>query len=198
MKKLVAIRILILSLVALNTSSCLSQDVNLDFSKINKEGFTNLKAPLVLAEFNSVEELYRKAPEAVNLLVNESIQYNKENSKVSSVVTQLSIVKNQVIISKIYFLNEEAKQLVQGFYFDANSNSYLPIQTNDWSDALFGASCPSGMSEIKSCGNFGGTSDCVGGAIRDFLTKAIKSVGDCANVQVHVGALSTRICGGGC
>ena len=59
--------------------------------------------------------------------------------------------------------------------------------------------CPNGYSSLGTCGNFNqNQSDCLGSLTQTYFSDNLSAIGDCAEVRLIVGTLSTRACGRTC
>ena len=165
--------------------------IDLKNSKLNGE--------IKLFNFSNTKELISEIDEAINLITEDSKEIIKNNSEVTNVITNISFINGKAIISKILFVNNNTKKIIEGYELDTNSNTYALLSRKiNWDEILVGGGCPTGYSQLASCGNFSNPQTCVGNAIQTYLSANISGSGDCANVQVNVGALNTRVCGRTC
>lgn len=174
------------------------EKVDLTKMKIDLKN-SKLNGEIKLFTYSDTKELISNIDEAINLTTEDSKEIIKNNSEITNVITNISFINGKAIISKILYVNYKTKKIIEGYELDINSNTYarLPGDIN-WDEVIGGGGCPTGYSQLASCGNFSNPQTCVGNAIQTYLSANINGPGDCANVQVNVGALNTRVCGRTC
>jgi hypothetical protein len=174
------------------------EKVDLTKMKIDLKN-SKLNGEIKLFTFSNTKELISEIDEAINLITEDSKEIIKNNSEVTNVITNISFINGKAIISKILYVNYKTKKIIEGYELDTNSNTYALLSRKiNWDEILGGGGCPNGYSQLASCGNFSDPQTCVGNAIQTYLSANISGPGDCANVQVNVGALNTRVCGRTC
>lgn len=187
LKVLILLSIIILNSCNLQSNEELAEPINLDF--------TNLKIDVEITNtLFTLEEI--KLQEKVNNKVAKLLKVAKEtlleNKSVTNVIYSLNVENGNVRIENILLVNTNTEKVIKQQKYNSKAIPDL--------DELFnGGRCPSGYTQLASCSNLGdGTEDCIGGALTEYLSKNLTSVGDCTNINVSVGVLSTRVCGETC
>lgn len=183
--------------------SCESHDksnakVDLSGLEIDLKG-SKLGGKVELFSYENTEELLGNIDKSVNLVIADAEEVLKNNSEITNVLVDISFTNGVAVLTKILYVNQNTKKLIEGYEFDVNTNSYAELPTDlNLEEVFSGANCPTGYSQISSCGNFSDPQTCISNAIRNYLSANINGPGNCANVQVSVGAINTRVCGKTC
>lgn len=184
-------------------TGCSESDVT-EESVIKKEnGFESLRLsflnPIVVFEYASVEDIDKKLDEALPMLLDDLNEEIREK-KYSDVIAGLKFYNGRVIVSELVYFRDGDLVLEDSRYFDEKAGEYVPLSNGmEFTyNEIANGNCPEGYTRIGRCSNIGSTEGCLGGLISGYLTKNLKSIGDCANVQVSVGVVNTTVCGKTC
>lgn len=184
-------------------TGCSESDVT-EESVIKKEnGFESLRLsflnPIVVFEYASVEDIDKKLDEALPMLLDDLNEEIREK-KYSDVIAGLKFYNGRVIVSELVYFRDGDLVLEDSRYFNEEVGEYVPLSNGmEFTyNEIANGNCPEGYTRIGRCSNIGNTEGCLGGLISGYLTKNLKSIGDCANVQVSVGVVNTTVCGKTC
>ncbi len=132
---------------------------------------------------------------SLKMLFSEINEMKNKNKEIGEVVLHLSEMSGVVTLQGYHLISKDQKIL-------EFRHSSLSSQTESrWPNPIFilpAAACPNGYTDLGSCSNFGDTEECVGELISDHFSNSLNAPGDCANAQVQVGVLNTRVCGSTC
>lgn len=199
-KKLLFAFLVLFALSACEKKTENERKIDLSNIKIDLKD-SKLGGELVLFKYDNTSELFNQLTKSISVLNNDSKEILDKNSEVTNVVTNISFINGKATISKILYINEDQKKIIEGYEYESTTKTYNRLPTDEeslninWNDAIFGSYSPSGYSEVASCGNGNNPKECVTKAVSSYLSTNISGVGDCANVQVNVGIMSTRVCG---
>ena len=200
MKKLFLPFLSIFILIIISCEKQVEETNNLDLSKmqINLEE-SRLGQTIVLAYYSDISDLQKKVGEITTSLIEDSNEILNNNNEITDVITNIKFSNGKAIISEVFYVNLDTKEIIEGYVLNEETSTYQKVDPNlGGFDDFISGSCPSGYSQIGSCSNLNNPQTCVGNSIQTFLTTNINSIGDCANVQVSVGALNTKVCGKVC
>ena len=163
-------------------------NLNLEDSNLGKE--------LVLLQYNSVSDIQFNLEKKIELVLNNiRTEITESKGSITDIHIQLNINTGKITIAEFSKFNTGDNSIVEQVVYDQQSNSYNRLPTGILPDF---AKCPDGFTLIDSCSNVGNTSECVAQAISGFLTEAVSTIGDCAQVQIEVGTFTTKVCGKNC
>jgi hypothetical protein len=193
---------LFLTLIAISlTISCEKQDdaeAKVDFKNM-KIDLKNSKSgnEVVLFSYQNSQDIGVKLPNSIESTIVDAREIIKTNSEITNVITNISMTNGKAVITGIFYVNEKTKKIIEGYVLNSASNTYSRGEAG-WPEIFDGASCPDGFLQLGKCNNFDSPKTGVASLIANFFGSNLNGVGDCANVQVNVGAISTRVCGKTC
>lgn len=175
-----------------------SSQVNLGDIPVALE-YARLGGP-VLITYKDVPELIGKIGMAGVALYEDSREIMDQDSRTSSVITELELKDGRVLLTSVYYLDEVNQVVVGGHILDRQAGNYNEVSFAgpDWDPVFNGNRCPTGYSQLTSCVNFNDPTQCIGNALTAYVSENLSSMGDCVAIQVKVGALNTRVCGKSC
>lgn len=119
------------------------------------------------------------------LLSNEISEIRDENEEVESIV--------------LFISNDDKKIILDGYQLISNEDKTIEFKSNTrLKEPIPAGSCPDGFTDLGTCSNFGDTEECIAGKVSAHFSNTLAGPGDCSTVQVKIGTLSSRVCGGGC
>ena len=181
--------------------SCENEETKTSNEKIIDEITVDLTASKLgdnvsLMTYSSLQELEDKIPELVSSILDDVEDEKNQDSRISDAFINLKFVDGKVFLSEIVFYDNINDLFISGLVLDFDTMLYQTI--NRFPPHLVVGGCPSGYTSLGSCSNFSNPKACVANKISTFMSANISGMGDCANVQVSVGALATTVCGSLC
>ncbi|OIQ22059.1 MAG: hypothetical protein BM557_01385 [Flavobacterium sp. MedPE-SWcel] len=161
----------------------------------------NIGSQIILFSYTNVSEAQQLVDAAVADLIVDSKEDLGERTDATQMLTNVKISGGKAYVNEFLFYDENKQELVEGFYYDAATDSYKPHSAPSlqfMSAAINGARCPSGYEQLASCSNFNNPENCIGGALQSYLSTSLSSVGDCLDIHISVGLSKTRVCGKEC
>jgi hypothetical protein len=160
---------------------------NVDFSQLK----VTLENPIsnTLFQYKNKKELQERLSVVSESILQESKELLQEHKEVQRIVSQFSFKDGKATLVGYRYVDKDGKVI--------KSFSTTQRQSDPVEDFLNGA-CPDGYIRVGRCSNVGDTQKCIGKHLSAYLSDALNSVGDCANVQISVGLLNTTVCGQTC
>lgn len=153
----------------------------------------------LLFEYNDLAELENKTAGIVELLMEESSEIIGENLY-TDIVMSFKFKDGKALISEYYLLNTRDKHIEGKVLNETNQTLSIPSSTfllSMLNSYVNGSNCPQGYTMLKSCSNQDTGKGCIAGTIESYVSSNTDANG-CANVQVKVGLVNTRVCGSTC
>ena len=186
---------MILLLAVIFAYSCSQENETLEELNTGAVDFSEMKLNLdfrisnKIFEYDDEEDWNSKLEQFTRNLQLESSEIIQEYAQVQNVVTLLEFKAGTAYLVGYAYVDDKGN-IVESF---SSFNKDEPLE-----ETLGGAPCPHGYERIGRCSNFGNVHRCVSEHLAEFLSDNLDSTGDCANVQISVGTLSTTVCGQTC
>lgn len=183
--------------------SCESHDnsnakVDLSGLDIDLKG-SKMGGKVELFSYENTEELLGNIDKSVNSVIEDSEEILKNNSEITNVLVDISFTNGEAVLTKILYVNQNTKKLIEGYEFDVNTNSYAKFSpVLNMTDILDGTKSSDDFSQIVLNSNLNNPQTEISKAIQAFLSANIISSKDCANVHLNVGVINISISGKNC
>ena len=165
------------------------------------ENAERLGETFTLMTYSSLEELQDKLPDAIASIIDDAQDIIANDERITDAFINLRFSDGKAYIGEVVFYNQDNEEIVSGQILDFNTLFYEQISSTttfpDFSGLV--GSCPTGYTSVGTCDTLSSkVKSCVTEKVATFMSNSLNDIGDCANVQVSIGAFVTRICGKTC